>query len=162
MKRILLFLLVACLLLFPSCTGRVKKEKTTPSRPSSEVTVKYNGTEYTADVVYSDIGTMTVKTVSPFRGLTVTVSDSRCELENNGMKLNYTTEQMKSFCPFLELYGLLKTVCYTVPESLTESSDKLILNYKSSELSCKAITKKSDGTIISIETNNLKFIFNNN
>lgn len=159
MKKIFAILLVGVLMLLPSCGKKVKKETVTPQRPDCKVTVKYNDIDYSANVRYSDIGVMTVSLLAPLDGMTISVGDNGCELMYDGMKLEYGEQEMNRFCPFLELYGLLKTVCYTVPESVTASGDKYVLKYRTPEVSCKAISNKQDGKLREIEADKLKFIF---
>lgn len=159
MKKIFAILLVGVLMLLPSCGKKVKKETVTPQRPDCMITVKYNDIDYSAKVVYSDIGVMTVSLTEPFDGMTLSVSDNGCELVYDGMKLEYGEQEMKRFCPFLELYALLKTVCYTVPEAVTVSGDKYVLKYRTPEVSCKAISNKRDGKLRELEADKLKFIF---
>lgn len=159
MKKSLVLLLTAVLVILPSCGKKVNKEAATPLRPDCKVSVSYNGTDYSALVKYSDTGVMSVNMLAPLEGVTLTEDDSGCTVSYGGMKLNYTVEQVKSFCPFMELYEILKTVCYTVPESAVLSSGKYRLKYRTSEISCDAVSNKDDGSLVEIETDKMRFIF---
>ena len=159
MKKVLVVLLVSLLMLLPSCGEKIKKETVTPQRPDCKVTVKYNDIDYSASVRYSDIGVMTASLSAPLDGMTISVDDNGCELVYDGMKLEYGEREVEQFCPFLELYGLLKTVCYTVPESVTAKGDNYVLEYRTPEVSCTAVSSKKDGKLIEIKADKLKFLF---
>ena len=102
---------------------------------------------------------MTVKMLSPIKGIEISVDDSGCRLGYDGMEIDYTTEQTESFCPFIRLYSVLKTVCYTVPESARTSGESYVLKYRTPEIECTAISDKKDGKIREIEADKIKFIF---
>ncbi len=159
MKKSLAVLLVGIMIFLPSCGKKVKKECVTPSKPNGTVSASYNDTEYLARINYDDKGIMTVELLSPIKGLTITVDDSECRLSYDGMTLDCTAEQTKGFCPFISLYSVLKTVCYTVPESARVSGESYILKYRTPETECTAISNKTDGKLREIEANKIKFIF---
>ena len=159
MKKSLVLLLTAVLIILPSCGQKVNNETVTPLRPDCKVSVNYNGTDYSAQVKYSETGIMSVKMLSPLERVTLTEDDSGCTVSYDGMKLNYTAEQAKSFCPFMELYEILKTVCYTVPESAVLNSGQYRLKYQTSEMSCDAVSNKDDGSLVEIETEKMRFVF---
>lgn len=147
------------MIFLPSCGKKVKKESTTPSRPNCTVSASYNDTEYSAKINYDEKGKMTVEMLSPMKGMTLSVDDSGCRLSYDGMEIDYTMEQTKSFCPFIGLYSVLKTVCYTVPESARASGENYVLKYRTPETECTAISSKKDGKIREIEADKIKFIF---
>ena len=159
MKKILAILMVGIMILLPSCGKKVKKESVTPSRPDCNVSASYNGTDYTARIAYSDTGVMTVSMLEPFKDVKISVDDSGCRVEYDGMRLDYTTEQAAGFCLFIGLYSVLKTVCYTVPESVRASGENYVLKYRTPETECTAISDKKDGKIREIEADKVKFIF---
>ena len=159
MKKILAILIVGMMILLPSCGKKVKKENVTPSRPNCTVSASYNGTDYSARVAYSDTGLMTVSMLEPFKDVKISVDDSGCRVEYDGMKLDYTAEQAAEFCPFIGLYSVLKTVCYTVPESARMSGERYILKYRTPETECTAISNKKDGKIREIEADKIRYIF---
>lgn len=160
MKRIVAILLVGIMLLLPSCGKKIKKESATPSRPNSTVTASCNGEEYSAKIHYADTGIMTVIMDSPFVGVEISISDSACQIKYDGMELDYSKEQEKFFCPFIELYPILKIVCYTVPESVKTDGDNYLLKYRTPELSCSVVSSRKDGTLKEIKAEDIKFIFN--
>lgn len=147
------------MIFLPSCGEKIKKESVTPSKPNGIVSASYNGTNCSARINYDDKGIMTVETISPIKGLTFTVDDSECRLGYGGMTLDCTAEQAMRFCPFIALYSVLKTVCYTVPESAKASGESYVLGYRTPETECTAISNRSDGKIREIEADNIKFIF---
>ena len=103
------------MIFLPSCGKKIKKENVTPSRPNCTVSASYNGIDCSARINYDETGRMTVEMLSPIKGMTLSVDDSGCRLGYDGMEIDYTAEQAKGFCPFIGLYSVLKTVCYTVP-----------------------------------------------
>lgn len=147
------------MILLPSCGQKVKKESVTPSRPNGIVSASYNDTDYSARINYVETGVMTVEMLSPIKGIAISVDDSGCRLSYDGMEIDCTAEQAKSFCPFIRLYSVLKTVCYTVPESARRSGESYVLKYRTPETECTAISKKTDGKIREIEADKIKFIF---
>lgn len=159
MKKILAILIVGMMILLPSCGKKVKKENVTPSRPNCTVSASYNGTDYSARVAYFDTGVMTVSMLEPFKDVKIGVDDSGCRVEYDGMKLDYTAEQAAEFCPFIGLYSVLKTVCYTVPESARMSGERYILKYRTPKTECTAISNKKDGKIREIEADKIRYIF---
>lgn len=128
-----------------------------PNRPNGEVSVEYNGTEYNANLDYSDTGLMTAQLKAPLNGIVLKIDDSGCKIQYDETKLEYSSEQAKSFCPFLELYELLKLVCYTEPQSVKHGEERYILEYANSTMSCKAVCD-NDGNICEIKTEKMKFI----
>ena len=76
MKKSLVLLLTAVLIILPSCGQKVNNETVTPLRPDCKVSVNYNGTDYSAQVKYSETGIMSVKMLSPLEGVTLTEDDS--------------------------------------------------------------------------------------
>lgn len=159
MKKGLIFLLAAVMILLPSCGKKVKKESVSPRLPDCTASVKYGGTDYSARVHYTETGIMSVEMLSPLKGLKLTVSDSLCTVSYGGMKLDYTAQEAKNFCPFIDLYGIVKTVCYTVPESAKENAEEYVLKYRTPDLSCTAVAGKKDGQLREIQTEDLKFFF---
>lgn len=147
------------MIFLPSCGKKVKKESVTPLRPNGIVSVSYNDTDYSARINYAETGVMTVEMLSPIKGIAISVDDSGCRLGYDGMEIDYTTEQTESFCPFIRLYSVLKTVCYTVPESARTSGESYVLKYRTPETECTAISDKKDGKIREIEADKIKFIF---
>ena len=159
MKKILAILIVGMMILLPSCGKKVKKENVTPSRPNCTVSARYNGIDCSARINYDETGKMTVEMLSPIKGMTLSVDGSGCRLGYDGMEIDYTTEQVKGFCPFIGLYSVLKTVCYTVPESARADGESYILKYRTTETECTAISNKKDGKIREIEADKIKYIF---
>ncbi len=159
MRKSLVILLISIMIFLPSCGKKVKKESVTPSKPNGIVSTSYNDTEYSAKINYDDKGIMTVETISPIKGLSITVDDSECRLGYDGMTLDCTAAQKKILCPFIALYSVLKTVCYTVPESAKANGESYILKYRTPETECTAISNRSDGRLREIEADKIKFIF---
>lgn len=159
MKKSLAILLIFIMIFLPSCGKKIKKENVTPSRPNCTVSASYNGIDCSARINYDETGRMTVEMLSPIKGMTLSVDDSGCRLGYDGMEIDYTTEQVKGFCPFIGLYSVLKTVCYTVPESARMSGDSYILKYRTPETECTAISNKNDGKIREIEADKIRYIF---
>ena len=153
MKKSLAILLVFIMIFLPSCGKKIKKENVTPSRPNCTVSASYNGIDCSARINYDETGRMTVEMLSPIKGMTLS------RLGYDGMEIDYTTEQAKGFCPFIGLYSVLKTVCYTVPESARMSGDSYILKYRTPEMECTAISNKKDGKIREIEADKIRYIF---
>lgn len=147
------------MIFLPSCGKKVKKESVTPSRPNCTVSASYNDTEYSAKINYGETGKMTVEMLSPMKGMALSIDDSGCRLSYDGMEIDYATEQTKSFCPFIGLYSVLKTVCYTVPESARVNGESYVLKYRTPETECTAVSNKKDGKIQEIEADKIKFIF---
>ena len=95
--------MVGIMILLPSCGKKVKKESVTPSRPDCNVSASYNGTDYTARIAYSDTGVMTVSMLEPFKDVKISVDDSGCRVEYDGMRLDYTTEQAAEYAAAVAL-----------------------------------------------------------
>lgn len=145
-------------MLLPSCSKKVKKESVTPSRPNCTVSASVNGIEYTAKISYSDTGVMTVEMLNPLKGITIRTDDSGCRMSYDGMEIDCTTTPIQVSCPFINLYSVLKTVCYTVPESARSDGESYVLKYRTPELSCTAISRKN-GTLCEIDAGNIKYTF---
>lgn len=159
MKKLLAILLVGNLILLPSCGKKVKKESVTPSRPVCTVSTNYNGVECLAKLNYSETGVMTVEMLKPVKNMIFSINDSGCQLAFNGIELNYSSEQAKNFCPFIDLYPILKTVCYTVPVSAKTDGDSYVLKYRTPELSCTAVSDRKSGNLREIEAEDIRFVF---
>lgn len=159
MKKALIILLVGITVLLPSCGKKVKKESVTPLKPSCTVGTSFNGTDYSAKVHYSDTGVLSIEMIKPLKGLTLCMDDSGCRLGYNGTELDCTATRSKNLCPFIGLYSVLKTVCYTVPESARADGESYILKYRTPELECTAKSSIKDGTLSEIDVRGLKFIF---
>lgn len=159
MKKSLVILLIGIMIFLPSCGKKVNKESVTPSRPNCTVKASCNGTDYSAKVSYTDTGVMTVEMLNPLKGIKLRIDDSGCRLSYDGMELDCTQTSEVISCPFVYLYSVLKTVCYTVPESARTSGESYVLKYRTPETECTAVSDKKDGKIREIETDNVKFIF---
>lgn len=158
LKKFLLIILSFTFLLFPSCERDVNKRSVAVNRPNGKVTVEYNSSEYTAQIQYSDTGVMIANMLSPLENMTLTVGYDGCEIAYDGMTVEYSAEQTESFCPFIELYSLLKTVCYTEPESARLDGENYSLKFNDGVNICKAIAA-TDGTLREIEADGMKFEF---
>lgn len=159
MKKVLVMLLIGIMTVMPSCGQKIKKENVTPLRPDCNVSTDYNGIKYFAKICYSETGVMTVEMSEPLKGMVFQIDDSGCQIGFDGMKLNYTTEQVKSFCPFIKLYFVLKTVCYTVPDSVRVDGEEYVLKYHTPEISCTAKSSRNSGTLNKIESEDIEFTF---
>lgn len=158
LKKFLLVFLAFILPLLASCTKGINKRSVTVNRPSGKVSVEYGGNCYTAQIHYSDTGEMTANMLSPLKNVSITVGYSGCEIAYDGMKIEYSAEQTESFCPFLRLYSLLKTVCYTEPEVVRLDGNNYILKFNDGGKGCKAVTD-ADGTLTRLEADGLVFSF---
>lgn len=158
LKKFLLIIAACLLALLPSCEKGASKRSVTVNRPNGTVSAEYNGNGYKAQIEYSDTGVLRANMLSPFEGITLTVDCNGCEIEYSGMKLAYSVEEMTDFCPFLGLYELLKTACYTEPESVRRDGEDYVMKFNDGAVECKAVTD-ADGALKKIETDEIKFTF---
>lgn len=129
-----------------------------PNRPCGEALVEYDKTEYAATLEYSDTGVMTVQLKYPLEKINLKIDDNGCRVEYDGVKLEYSSEQAKSFCPFWDVYELLKLVCYNEPGTVRSVDGKYVLEYADSTRTCKAISDKSEN-LEKIESENMVIKF---
>lgn len=158
LKKLLVAFLICPLIFLTSCTGNIKGRELCVKRPVGFVSVETDGTQYKAEIEYTDTGVMTVSLVAPIKGITVIADYNGYKLKYGDMQLDYSPEQAEYFQPFFGLYDLLKTVCGTEPKSIREEGECFTLSFDSGLNDLNAVID-AEGTLTRLEADGLVFSF---
>lgn len=158
MKKLLVTFLIFPLIFLTSCTGNIRGRELCVKRPVGVVKVEVDGTQYKAEIEYTDTGVMTVTLAAPIKGITVIVDYSGYKLKYGDMQLDYSPEQAEYFQPFFGLYDLLKTVCGTEPKSVHKKGEGFAMSFGNGLNDLSAVID-AEGTLTRLEADGLVFSF---